>query len=57
LEVKTKKERKEEELPAAVRIAATSATPEPPPAVTVLPVIDNSPCTVRNRRRSKSRDR
>ena len=30
LEVKTKKERKEEELPVAVSIATTSATPEPP---------------------------
>jgi len=31
--------------------------PEPPPAATVLPVVDNSTCTVRNGRRSKNRDR
>jgi hypothetical protein len=36
LEVKTKKERKEEEPPAAVRIAATSAIPEPPSLITGL---------------------
>jgi hypothetical protein len=32
LEVKTKKERKEKEPPSAVRIATTSATPEPLPS-------------------------
>jgi hypothetical protein len=31
--------------------------PEPPPAATVLPVFNNSTCTVRNGRRSKNRDR
>jgi len=31
--------------------------PEPSPAATVLPVVDNSTCTVRNGRRSKNRDR
>jgi hypothetical protein len=46
---------KGEEPPAVVRIAPTSATPEPLPAAAVLPVIDNNPCTVRNRRRSKNR--
>jgi hypothetical protein len=43
---------KGEEPPAAALIATTSATPEPLPAAAVLPVIGNSPCTVRNRRRN-----
>jgi len=48
---------KGEEPPAVVHIATTNATPEPLLAAAVLPVIVNSPCTMRNKRRSKNRER